>query len=180
MVKIKLKSHWHLILRKWDYVLRWDLCRGLSVKVSRDKNRACGLEIPRRSKCNTILSKLWVWDHDGRANDSASFASSYIKKIRLLADINVFVQQCWSTTKRQWSVVLCSADGWSMLLHTCVCRTCPYASSLEKFVTIRSLNHNVLDLDENYTFRNLIFLKYMMSREVNFVSIIWASRWFQM
>jgi hypothetical protein len=58
------------------------------------------------------------------------------------------------------------------LLHTCVCRTCPYASSLEKFVTIRSLNHNVLDLDENYTFRNLIFLKYMMSREVNFVSII--------
>jgi hypothetical protein len=43
------------------YVQRWDFCRGLLLKVLKDKNKACVLWRP---KGKHVLSKLWVCSND--------------------------------------------------------------------------------------------------------------------
>jgi hypothetical protein len=67
------------------YMQRWNLCRGLSAKVSKGKGFL-----------GSLKAKLYLLNFEFMMTTGGQMT-----QLRLLPDVNVFVRQCLSTTKRR-------------------------------------------------------------------------------
>lgn len=104
---------------------RWNLCRELLIKVSRDKNRGYGFGIPRGSKSKIVSSKLWVCDDDERKLRFTCFLVLMSSSGNTQARQNNGCQWCSTRWLDQWATQVVS--------YTCVARALPLLVWKNKF-----------------------------------------------